>query len=80
SRDPRACDHPDSAETREDGSFTITHGPPGTYTVNAWHEDWTVVKKGVRGKLKYGEPHTTSKQVTVKRGQSATVTFEFAAK
>jgi len=31
-------DHPWFAVTREDGSFTIEHVPPGSYTLAAWQE------------------------------------------
>jgi hypothetical protein len=31
-------DHPWFAVTGEDGSFTISHVPPGTFTLAAWHE------------------------------------------
>ena len=30
--------HPFSAVTKEDGTFTIKNVPPGTYTLEAWHE------------------------------------------
>ena len=30
--------HPYFAVTSSDGSFTISHVPPGNYTLAAWHE------------------------------------------
>jgi len=33
-----AFDHPYHAVTGEEGSFTITDVPPGTYTLTVWHE------------------------------------------
>ena len=72
--------HPYYAVTGADGSFTITDIPPGTYTVTAWHEDWTIVKKGKKGRIKYGKPHAVSKKITIAGGKTATVDFEFSAK
>jgi hypothetical protein len=45
----------------EDGSFTVTGVPPGTYTLSAWHE-------------KLGEK---TAQVTVPATGTATVDFTF---
>ena len=47
--------------TGEDGSFKIANIPPGTYTLEAWHE-------------KLG---TKTVQVTVEAGKPATATFKF---
>jgi plastocyanin len=46
-----------------DGSFSISQLPPGTYTVEAWHE-----KLGSR-----------SAEVTVKAGESSPLSFEFSS-
>lgn len=47
----------------EDGAFTLQGVPPGTYTLEAWHETLG----------------TRTAEVTVKEGQDATVSFEFVA-
>ena len=56
--------HPFYATTGTDGSFTIKGLPPGTYTLEAWHE-------------KYGAQTAT---VTVTGAETKTVGFTFAAK
>jgi plastocyanin len=53
--------HPFFAVTGEDGSFTIKGLPPGTYTVQTWHE-------------KYG---TQEQQVTVGPRESKAVDFSY---
>jgi hypothetical protein len=55
--------HPFFAVTSADGTFTLAGVPPGTYTVEAWHE-------------RFG---TRSAEVTVGDRQAATVAFAFAA-
>ena len=55
--------HPFFAVTGEEGRFTITSLPPGTYTLEAWH-----------GKL-----GTQTQRVTVAGGQAAPATFTFKA-
>lgn len=56
-------DHPYHAVTGDDGSFSLDGLPAGTYTIEAWHEE-------------YG---TTTQTVTVADGASAAVTFEFSS-
>ena len=56
--------HPFYATTGADGSFTIKGLPPGTYTLEAWHE-------------KYG---TQTATVTVAGAESKTVAFTFTAR
>jgi hypothetical protein len=53
--------HPFFAVTGDDGTFTIKGLPPGTYTLQAWHE-------------KYG---TREQQVTVAPKETKTVDFSF---
>lgn len=55
-------EHPYFAVSGEDGSFTLENVPPGTYTLEAWHE-------------RYG---VTTQQVTVEPNGAASVTFEFS--
>jgi plastocyanin len=56
-------DHPYFAVSGEDGSFTIENLPPGTYTVEAWHE-------------KYG---TQTQQVTVGANETVDLAFDYNA-
>ncbi|PTL75268.1 carboxypeptidase regulatory-like domain-containing protein [Vitiosangium sp. GDMCC 1.1324] len=55
--------HPYFATSGEDGAFTLQGVPPGTYTLEAWHETLG----------------TKTAQVTVKEGQDTEVSFEFVA-
>jgi plastocyanin len=55
-------DHPYFAVTGDDGNFTITDVPPGSYKISAWHE-------------KLGKKQT---QITVKAGRSDNVDFAFS--
>jgi plastocyanin len=55
--------HPYFAVTGANGSFDLKNLPPGTYTIEAWHE-------------KYG---TTSQSVTIGPKEAKTVSFTFKA-
>lgn len=55
--------HPYFAVTGADGTFSLTGVPPGTYTLEAWHE-------------RFG---TQTTQVTVGERQAQTAAFTFAA-
>ncbi len=56
--------HPFFAVTKADGSFDIDGLPPGSYTVEAWHE-------------RFG---SRTQQVTLGPGQKASVSFAFSDK
>ena len=56
--------HPFFAVTKADGSFAIDGLPPGTYTIEAWHE-------------RFG---TRTQQVTVAPAQKASASFAFSEK
>lgn len=55
--------HPYFSTTGEDGAFSITGLPAGTYTLEAWHETFG----------------TKTAEVTVKDGETAETSFEFTA-
>lgn len=57
-------EHPYYAVSGEDGSFAIDKLPPGTYTLEAWHE----------------ELGTATQDVTVAANQTVDVTFDFQPK
>jgi plastocyanin len=56
-------DHPFYAVTSEDGAFTLTGLPPGTYTIEAWHETLG----------------TRTQTVTIGAKQSKDIAFAFSA-
>ncbi len=56
-------DHPYFAVTHDGGRFELKNLPPGTYTVEAWHE-------------KLG---TQTQRVTLAEKESADITFTFKA-
>jgi hypothetical protein len=55
--------HPYMAVSAEDGTFTLDNLPPGTYTIEAWHES-------------YG---TQTQTVTVGAKESGEVTFQYSS-
>ena len=54
-------EHPYFAVTGEDGSFSLTPLPPGTYVIEAWHDV-------------YG---TATQEVTVGENEEAEIAFTF---
>jgi carboxypeptidase family protein len=56
-------DHPFAAVSGEDGTFSLAGLPPGTYTIEAWHE-------------RYG---TQTQSVTVGPQESAEISFTFSS-
>jgi len=56
--------HPYFAVSGGDGSFTIKNVPPGSHTIQVWHEAYGVLKM----------------TVNVKAGQTATVDFAYTGK
>ncbi len=59
--------HPFYSVTADDGSFSLDRLPPGTYTIEAWHEGGS--KKG----------STQTQTVTVGDGETKEITFSFKA-
>jgi Carboxypeptidase regulatory-like domain len=53
--------HPFFSVTSKNGAFDLSNVPPGTYTVQAWHE-------------KFG---TSTQKITIGAGESKTVDFVF---
>ena len=53
-------DHPYYSVTGADGSFTLPNLPPGTYTIEAWHEKYGVVEQTIT----IGDGETTSIEFT----------------
>lgn len=62
-------DNPYCAVTKEDGSFSITDVPPGTYKLHIWHE---AASKGDLKKL--------TKEVTIEPKKEVKIDFEVALK
>jgi plastocyanin len=64
------AENPYFSVTDKSGSFKLTDVPPGTYTVEVWHE---TLADGVKTKV-------LSQKVTVKPKEEVKVTFEMAKK
>jgi plastocyanin len=56
--------HPFFAVSQSDGTFVINGLPPGRYTIEAWHETLG----------------TATERITLSKGQTATISFTFAAR
>jgi hypothetical protein len=72
-------DHPYFATTDAKGTYTIDNIPPGKYKLIAWHEGYDIVKTE-SGRPVYGDPHTESKDIEIKAGETLQMDFVFPAK
>ena len=79
--------HPYYAVTDENGKFTLNDVPPGQYQIVAWHEGWHIAGRENKVEvftqttmqhLRYSEPVTWRKSVTVEPHQTAQVSFEIS--
>jgi hypothetical protein len=79
--------HPYYAVTDQDGRFTLTGVPPGDYQIVAWHEGWHIAGKENKidvfsqtttQHLRYSEPMTWKKSISVQPHQSTAVNFEIS--
>jgi plastocyanin len=61
-------DHPYFATTDQDGKFELKSLPPGTYTIEAWHEKLGTMSQSVT----VGEKETKEITFTLKAGATAT--------
>jgi plastocyanin len=64
------------AVTDAHGAFRIEHLPPGTYTLQMWHEGW-VPQSTVDGRITYSAPVTRTATVAI-RGASGAAEHDFA--
>jgi len=79
--------HPYYAVTDQNGKFTLNDVPPGSYQIVAWHEGWHIAGKENKidvfsqttmQHLRYSEPQTWKKSVTVQPHQSTEMNFEIS--
>ena len=82
-------DHPYYAVTDEHGNFKITGVPPGSYTIEAWHESWHVARTETMMDVDshqqvtrplFADPLTWDEKVTVSAGAAAKVDFQISEK
>jgi plastocyanin len=71
-------DSPYFAVTDESGNFLIDGIPPGKYKITMWHESWVEKGRDKDGRVLYGDPIVSTKEVAI--APSATVTVEFELK
>ncbi len=69
-------DSPYFAVTDQHGNFVIDGIPPGKYKITMWHESWVEKGREKDGRVLYGDPLVTTKEVTIQPNGIATVEFE----
>lgn len=79
--------HPYYAVTDEHGRFSLTGVPAGEYQIVAWHEGWHIAGRDAKfdvfsqarfQHLRYSDPLTWKKSVTVGPGKTETINFEIS--
>jgi hypothetical protein len=82
-------EHPYYAITDAHGDFKITDVPPGTYTIEAWHESWHVARQESMVDVDshqtvnrpiFADAYTWDQKVTVASGGTAKVDFQISEK
>ena len=69
-------DSPYFAVTDQSGNFLIDGIPPGKYKITMWHESWVEKGRDKDGRVPYGDPIVTTKEVVIPPKGTATVEFE----
>jgi hypothetical protein len=81
--------HPYYAVTDENGKFELSNVPPGAYTIEAWHESWTVVHQESSFDVLtarrverpvFTQPRTWEQKVSVEPFRQTTVAFVIGQK
>lgn len=78
------CEHPYYVVTDNEGRFTMTDVPAGTYKIKMWHEGFRIVSKETEnGKIKkynFEDPYKVVKDVTLSEEEKTNVSFELASR
>jgi hypothetical protein len=78
------CEHPYYTVTDNDGKFTITDVPVGTYKIKMWHEGFKIIavetENGKVKKYSFEDPYELVKEVTIVDKGKTFVSFEFVSR
>lgn len=69
-------DSPYVAVTDARGAYLVDQIPPGTYRVTTWHEGFRATGADKDGRPAYGEPVTTTREITIPARGAVTLDFE----